>query len=389
MMARASSSADLADRIRGWLVDNDRDATPATVAAALNELGVVAETRVHSQLVQQLQRELDGAGPLQTLLDQPGVSDVLVNGAGAVWVDRGMGLQRVAVNVGDEDGVRRLAQRLAAQAGRRLDDAQPFVDARLPSGVRLHAALAPIASPGTTISLRTPAHRSFSLAELQQAGAISAPGVQWLRALVASRLSFLVIGGTGSGKTTVLRCLLEQVPATERILVVEESAELRPSHDHCVALEGRPHNAEGIGGVELSLLVRQAMRMRPDRIVVGEVRGAEVVQLLAAMNTGHEGCAGTIHANSPQALPARVEALAGAAGLDRPSAHSQLAAGLEAVVHLRRDSDGRRRVVELGVVEVGQGLSHVVSLVTFTNDRPILHLPNHPAAKRLLAVLAV
>ncbi|MCH9718683.1 MAG: TadA family conjugal transfer-associated ATPase [Actinomycetia bacterium] len=389
MTARANTSADLADRIRGWLVDNDRDATPATVAAALNELGVVAETRVHSQLVQQLQRELDGAGPLQTLLDQPGLSDVLVNGAGAVWVDRGMGLQRVAVNVGDEDSVRRLAQRLAAQAGRRLDDAQPFVDARLPGGVRLHAALAPIASPGTTISLRTPAHRSFSLAELQQAGAISAPGVQWLHALIAARLSFLVIGGTGSGKTTVLRCLLEQVPAAERILVVEESAELRPSHDHCVALEGRPHNAEGIGGVELSQLVRQAMRMRPDRIVVGEVRGAEVVQLLAAMNTGHEGCAGTIHANSPQALPARVEALAGAAGLDRPRAHSQLAAGLEAVVHLRRDSDGHRRVVELGVVVVRQGLSRVVSLVTFTDDRPILHLPNHPAAKRLLAALAV
>ncbi len=388
MSARGGSGADLADRIRGWLVDGDRDVTPATVAAALNELGVVAERRVHNQLVQQLQRELDGAGPLQTLLDQPGVSDVLVNGAGAVWVDRGVGLQRVAVNVGDEEAVRRLAQRLAAQAGRRLDDAQPFVDARLPSGVRLHAALAPIASPGTTISLRTPAQRSFSLAELQRSGAISAAGVQWLRALVAARLSFLVIGGTGSGKTTVLRCLLEQVPAAERILIVEESAELRPSHEHCVALEGRPHNAEGVGGVELSHLVRQAMRMRPDRIIVGEVRGAEVVQLLAAMNTGHEGCAGTIHANSPRALPARVEALAGAAGLNRTSTHSQLAAGLEAVVHLERDAQGHRRVVELGVVVSQQGLSQVLPLVTFTDDRPVLHLPNHPATKRLLAVLA-
>jgi pilus assembly protein CpaF len=388
MTARGGSGADLADRIRGWLVDGDRDVTPATVAAALTELGVVAERRVHNQLVQQLQRELDGAGPLQTLLDQPGVSDVLVNGAGAVWVDRGVGLQRVAVNVGDEEAVRRLAQRLAAQAGRRLDDAQPFVDARLPSGVRLHAALAPIASPGTTISLRTPAQRSFSLAELQRSGAISAAGVHWLRALVAARLSFLVIGGTGSGKTTVLRCLLEQVPAAERILIVEESAELRPSHEHWVALEGRPHNAEGVGGVELSHLVRQAMRMRPDRIIVGEVRGAEVVQLLAAMNTGHEGCAGTIHANSPRALPARVEALAGAAGLNRTSTHSQLAAGLEAVVHLERDAQGHRRVVELGVVVSRQGLSQVLPLVTFTDDRPILHLPNHSATKRLLAVLA-
>jgi pilus assembly protein CpaF len=328
------------------------------------------------------------------LLDQDGVTDVLVNGADEVWVDRGRGLERTAVSLGDESGVRRLAQRLAAQAGRRLDDAQPFVDARLPDGIRLHAALAPLATPGTLISLRTPARRGFSLQQLCDSGSICAVGLAWLRALIAARVSFLVTGGTGSGKTTVLRALLETVPPQERILIVEESAELRPKHSHCVALESRPVNAEGAGGIDMSMLMRQAMRMRPDRIVVGEVRGVEVVQLLAAMNTGHEGCAGTIHANSPADLPARMEALAatgggvGGASLDRTAVHSQMAAGLEAVLHVERRRDGARHVKQIGVLEQHSGVCRVTPLVTFTPDRPLLHQPQHPVGRRLLEELA-
>ena len=385
-MGLRTSKRDLADRVREWLVQEDREPTPDAVGAALESLGVVAEPGVLAQIIQQLGEELLGAGALQSLIDESAVTDVLVNGTGSVWIDRGSGLQRQEITVGDEPAVRRLAQRLAAQAGRRLDDAQPFVDARLPDGTRLHAALAPVASPGTLICLRSPARRDFDLDKLQDAGTITPNGVWWLKALMAARLSFLVIGGTGSGKTTILRCLLEQVPQSERILVVEESAELRPAHNHCVALEGRPRNAEGAGGINLSDLMRQAMRMRPDRIVVGEVRGPEVVQLLAAMNTGHEGCAGTIHANSPAALPARLEALAVAAGLNRAAVHSQLAAGLEAVLHVERANTGERRLSSLGVVVPGERASKIVPLITFSADRPILHLPRHPIATRMFAV---
>jgi pilus assembly protein CpaF len=386
-MTGRQRSADLPDLVRMWLVRRGLDPAPDTVATALAELGIVAERGVMARLVRQLQSELVGAGPLQPFLDDPGVTDVLVNGADSVWVDRGGGLRPVEVDLGGEPGVRRLAQRLAGQAGRRLDDAQPFVDARLADGVRLHAALAPLAAPGTLICLRTPARRGFSLAELSRAGSVSAAGLVWLQALVAARVSFLVTGGTGSGKTTVLRALLEQAPARERILIVEESAELRPSHPHCVALEGRPGNAEGVGGVDLSALMRQALRMRPDRIVVGEVRGGEIVHLLAAMNTGHEGCAGTIHANSPAALPARVEALAGAAGLDRHGVHSQLAAGLEAVVHVHRTPSGERFVAQIGAVVRDDSGCRVIPMLTFTPARPVLHLPRHPVAERIAAAV--
>ncbi len=386
-MRSRGTKLELADRVREWLVQEDREPTPEAVGSALESLGVVAEPGVLSQIIQQLGQELLGAGALQSLIDEPKVTDVLVNGAGAVWVDRGGGLQRQDLIMGDEVAVRRLAQRLAAQSGRRLDDAQPFVDARLPDGTRLHAALAPVASPGTLICLRSPARREFDLEKLEEAGTVTRRGAAWLRALVAARLSFLVIGGTGSGKTTILRCLLEQVPQYERILVVEESAELRPAHGHCVALEGRPRNAEGVGGLDLADLVRQAMRMRPDRIVVGEVRGPEVVQLLAAMNTGHEGCAGTIHANSPEALPARLEALGVAAGLDRAAVHSQLVAGLEAVLHVERTNEGNRRLAAIGAVIPGEEASRVAPLITFSGERPVLHLPRHPVVVRMLAAM--
>ena len=295
-----------------------------------------------------LRRAVGAPGPLEPLLREPGVTDVLVNGAEQVFIDRGAGLEPAAVSFPDEASVRRLAQRLAAAAGRRLDDATPYADVRLADGTRFHAVLAPLARPGTTISLRVPRQRAFELAELVASGMVTAPGAELLTRLVARRLAFLVTGGTGSGKTTLLDALLSLAPPEERLVVVEDSSELRPRHPHVVGLEARPANIEGAGLVEVRTLVRQALRMRPDRLVVGEVRGAEVVDLLAALNTGHEGGCGTLHANSAADVPARVEALALAAGLGREAAHSQLASALDVVLHLQRVG-GQRLLVEIAV----------------------------------------
>lgn len=351
MTATAAAVApDLLEAVRRRLSTEPGPITAARVADAVRAHGgLVGDLEVLS-LVRGLQREIAGAGPLEPLLADARVTDVLVNGPAEVWVDRGNGLQRAAVRFPDDAAVRRLAQRLATAAGRRLDDACPWVDARLPDGVRLHAVLPPIAPAGTCLSLRVPRRRAFTLDELVDAGTVPADGAALLDALVRSRAAFLVCGGTGSGKTTLLSALLSRCEG-ERVVLVEDAGELLPSCDHLVRLEGRPPNVEGAGGVGLSDLVRQALRMRPDRLVVGEVRGAEVVDLLAALNTGHEGGCGTLHANSADAVPARVEALGVAAGLSREAVHSQLSAALDAVVHLVRDRGSwRRRVAQVAVL---------------------------------------
>jgi pilus assembly protein CpaF len=296
----------------------------------------------------------------------PDVTDVLVNGPDQVYVDRGQGLERVDVAFPSDESVRRLAQRLAASGGRRLDDASPHVDVRLRDGTRFHAVLAPLARPGTVLSLRVPHQRVLSLDDLLAAGTLTDHGARLLRLIVSRRLAFLISGGTGSGKTTLLNTLLSLVPADHRLVLVEDASELRPAHPHVVGLEARPPNIEGAGEVTLRSLVRQALRMRPDRLVVGEVRGAEVVELLAALNTGHEGGCGTVHANSARDVPARVEALALAAGLGRDAAHSQFLAGVDAVLHVGRDVDGRRVLREVAVPQRRpDGLADVLTAVAF------------------------
>ncbi len=340
----------LVARVRARLAVEVREPTPQAVAEALGlEAGLRGSATVLG-VVDALQRERRGAGELQPLLDDPQVTDVVVNGPHAVHVDRGHGLVRVDLDFPDDAAVQRLARRLATQAGRRLDDASPWVDARLPDGTRLHAVLAPLVRPGTSISLRVPARRSFTLQELVAVGGVHPDAAPVLRRLVAARAAFVVSGGTGTGKTTLLSTLLGLVPRQERVVLVEDAAELVPEHPHVVALEARPANVEGAGRVTLRDLVRQALRMRPDRLVVGEVRGGEVVDLLSALNTGHEGGCGTVHANSVADVPARFEALGVAGGLARDAVHSQLAAGVQAVVHLRRGRDGVRRVQEVGVL---------------------------------------
>lgn len=349
--AAGVSPRPLLDAVRQQLAESGAEPTPARVAAALRAQGRLLGDAEVLGGAEELRSELVGTGPLEPLLADPAVTDVLVSAPDRVWVDRGAGLELTGVRFSDTAAVRRLAQRLAAVAGRRLDDARPWVDARLPDGTRMHAVLAPIAVGADCLSLRVVRPRAFSLDELVAAGTVPPGGDGVLRALIGARVSFLVSGGTGTGKTTLLSTLLGLVPECERIVLAEDSAELRPDHPHVVRLESRPANQEGAGLVTLRDLVRQALRMRPDRLVVGEVRGAEVTDLLAALNTGHEGGCGTVHANTAADVPARLEALGTAAGLDRAALHSQVAAALSVVLHLVRDRAGRRRVAEVRVLE--------------------------------------
>ena len=353
---------DLVDRVRARLAVDAAGAgvaraaapTAAGVAAALRAERRVAGDRSLRQELALVGSELGGLGALQPLADDPAVTDILVTAPDEVWVERDGRLCATGVRFADEGAVRELARRLATRAGRRLDDAAPFVDARLPGGVRLHAALWPTSRRGTSLSLRVGARRPLGLGDLAALGSVDDVMADVLRGVVARKVTALVTGGTGSGKTTVLGALLDLAAAEERLVVVEETGELEPRHPHLVLLEGRAANVEGAGALTLADLVRQALRMRPDRLVVGEVRGPEVVQLLMAFNTGHEGCLGTLHANGPADVPARVEALALGAGMRRDAVRSQLAAGLGAVVHLARAPDGRRIVREVAVVDPGE-----------------------------------
>ncbi|OBF42542.1 conjugal transfer protein [Mycolicibacterium peregrinum] len=343
-------SASLIDRVRERLVAEASPLNPGVVAAAIRAEsgGLLGDTEVLTNL-RLLETELTGAGVLEPLLCAPTTSDVLVTAPDAVWVDDGNGLHRSAVCFPDESAVRRLAQRLALLAGRRLDEAQPWVDGQLngigPFTVRLHAVLPPVAAAGTCLSLRVLRPATQNLDSLTESGAIPQQAADLLRAIIRARLAFLISGGTGCGKTTLLAAALGTVPAHERIVCVEDAAELAPQHPHLVRLVARGANVEGVGEVTVRDLVRQALRMRPDRIVVGEVRGAEVVDLLAALNTGHDGGAGTVHANNPAEVPARLEALGALGGLDRAALVSQLAAAVLSVGRLRVSStvaDGDR-----------------------------------------------
>src|SRR5690348_12345945 len=267
------TGAPLVERVRARLAAQPGALTAAAVAAAVRQEadGLLGDDDVLRE-VRRTVDELAGAGPLEPLLRRPGVTDVLVNGPDEVWIDRGQGLERVAVHFPDDDAVRRLAVRLAAAAGRRLDDASPWVDVGLPDGTRLHAVLPPIAAEGTCLSLRVLRRCTLGFPDLAACGTFPSGAEPLLRGIVGRRLSFLVTGGTGSGKTTLLSALLGLADPGERLVLCEDAAELTPAHPHVVRLLTRPPNVEGAGAVGLRDLVRQSLRMRPDRLVVGEAR---------------------------------------------------------------------------------------------------------------------
>ncbi|WPF67227.1 MULTISPECIES: TadA family conjugal transfer-associated ATPase [unclassified Corynebacterium] len=346
------------ERVQRQLIERGGGATPEEVAAIVRaEAGAISDVDVLA-ILRRLRDDSVGVGVLEPVLALPGITDVVVNGPEEVWCDRGRGLERAGVRFSDDAAVRRLAARLAVSVGARLDDAQPFADGRLRredgTSIRFHAVLSPPSESGTCLSLRVLRQATLSMEELVRAGTIPPPVAEFLRDVVVRRCSYLIVGGTGTGKTTLLSALLAQVPDHERLLCIEDTAELAPAHPHVVNLVARRANVEGRGAITLSALVRQGLRMRPDRIVVGEIRGAEIVDLFSALNTGHEGGAGTLHANSLAEVSARIEALAALGGLDRQAAHSQWAAAVRLVLVMRRTREGKRILAQIGLVERGE-----------------------------------
>ncbi|MHA3704678.1 ATPase, T2SS/T4P/T4SS family [Jatrophihabitans sp. YIM 134969] len=336
-MSAPLADPDLLDRVRRRLV---HDVPELVGAGRLLDTSALAATR------EAIAGEVHGVGVLQPLLERPGVTDVLVNAPDQVWTDSERGLERAAVRFDDDAAVRRLAVRLAVTAGVRLDDAAPWVDAALPGGIRLHAVLPPLVA-ATTLSLRVlrPPGRVLPALDPQVLALLD-------DALVRGS-GVLVVGPTGAGKTTLLAALLGRVPPTERIVLVEDTAELAVDHPHVVRLQTRASNVEGAGGVGLEVLVRQALRMRPDRLVVGEFRGAETAVLLGALTTGHRGAA-TLHAPGLAGVPARLLALGATAGLDAVTVSRLAAVAFDVVVALDRVA-GLRVVTEVGALVAEAG----------------------------------
>ncbi|HJZ87492.1 MAG TPA: CpaF family protein [Polyangia bacterium] len=303
-------------------------------------------------VVESVMDELIGLGPLESVLRDPTVSDVLVNGCERVYVERGGKLMPVDVRFRDNRHLTHTIQRIVARIGRRIDESSPMVDARLPDGSRVNAVIPPLAIDGPALSIRRFGARPLSVQDLLRAGALSAEMLDYLYHAVRARRTILITGGTGAGKTTMLNALSSFIPADERIITVEDAAELRLAQPHVVRLESRPQNLEGKGEVSIRDLVRNALRMRPDRIVVGEVRGAEVLDMLQAMNTGHEGSLSTIHANNTRDAISRLTTMLGMAGtaFTEETMKTLIARAIHIVVHISRLQDGKRRVT--GISEI-------------------------------------
>lgn len=346
----------MTSRVGGGIWDQIRAGRPpdrAGVDLLAHDDAVLLGNR-GADLREVLADDLLGAGPLEPLLARPGVTDVLVNGTDGVYLDTGGGPELTEVVFADAESVRRLAVRLAGAAGRRLDEASPYVDGLLPGGVRLHAVLPPLVDGAAHLSLRVPRRSGMSLDELRRAGTVHPALGDLLLRVLALRVAFVISGGTGTGKTTLLAALLGRCEPQERLVVVEDVRELRIEHPHVVRLEARAPNLEGRGEVTMATLVRQSLRMRPDRLVVGEVRGSEVRDLLSALNTGHEGGCGTIHANAVGDVVARFEALGALAGMSPQAVRTQVASALRVVLHLRRGPRGRE-LAQVGVLSGSDG----------------------------------
>ncbi len=309
------------------------------------------------RLVSDILDELLGLGPLEPLLKDQSVTDILVNGHKIVFVERGGRLVETATRFKDEKHLLRIIQKIVAAVGRRVDEASPFVDARLADGSRVNAVVPPLAVDGSLLSIRKFAKVPISMARLSELGSVPAPMAQVLSAVVASRRNVLISGGTGSGKTTLLNAMSASIDEAERIVTIEDSAELQLQQRHVVRLETRPPNIEGRGEVTQRDLVKNALRMRPDRIIVGEVRAGEAFDMLQAMNTGHDGSMTTVHANTPRDALSRIEQMIGMSGIDISAASSraQIASAIDVVIQIGRQSDGRRRLLSISEITGMEG----------------------------------
>lgn len=308
-------------------------------------------------VVRRIEDEVLGHGPLEPLLVDPTVSDILVNGANHVYVERRGKLERVDVKFNDDQHLMNIIDRIVSAVGRRIDESAPMVDARLADGSRVNAIIPPLALNGPVLSIRRFAVELLSINDLLKIGTLTQAVADVLRGVVAARLNILISGGTGAGKTTLLNVLSSFIPEDERIVTIEDSAELQLQQPHVVRLETRPPNIEGRGEINQRDLVRNSLRMRPDRIVVGEVRGAEALDMLQAMNTGHDGSLTTVHANTPRDALSRIETMVSMTGLQLPmkALRSQIASAINVVVQVERSEDGKRRLVSLQEINGMEG----------------------------------
>jgi pilus assembly protein CpaF len=336
------------------------------------------------QLVREITDDILGYGPLEPLLRDDSVTEVMVNGADRIYIERNGKIERAGVTFVDDAHLLRIIDKIVSQVGRRVDEASPMVDARLPDGSRVNAIIPPLSLRGPTLTIRKFSRDPYTMDDLINFGTLTPKAAHFLAACVQGKLNMLISGGTGTGKTTTLNALSAYVPGDERIVTIEDAAELQLQQEHVITLESRPANIEGQGEVKIRELVRNALRMRPDRIIVGEVRGAETLDMLQAMNTGHEGSLTTIHANSPRDALARLETLVLTAGVDLPlrAIREQVASAFDVLVQITRLVDGSRRISH--VTEVLRMESDVITLQDIFLARP----PDEDGASQVTRLLS-
>ncbi|MCS6907958.1 MAG: CpaF family protein [Anaerolineales bacterium] len=323
----------------------------------LSEENIVLSRPERHRLFEQIVAEILGFGPLQPLLEDETITEIMVNGAKNIYIERNGKIQRVPLTFESDEHVMRIIDRIVAPLGRRIDESSPYVDARLPDGSRVNAVIPPISLVGPTITIRKFFKNPITIEQLIQYGTITPEALQFLKACVEARLNIVISGGTGSGKTTLLNILSQFIPNDERIITIENAAELQLRQEHVVTLESRPPNIEGKGEVTIRQLVINALRMRPDRIIVGEIRDEAALDMLQAMNTGHDGSMTTAHSNSPRDTLARIETMALMAGMDLPvrAIREQIASAIDLIIHAERMRDGSRKVVNITEVSGMEG----------------------------------
>ncbi len=369
VIAQKDTYFDLKTRVQNRLfaeLDPSMDVTKVnevrTTILELFEQVLAEENTVLSRpekhrLFEQIVAEILGLGPLQPLLEDDTITEVMVNGAKNIYIERGGKIHRVPMTFESDDHVMRIIERIVSPLGRRIDESSPYVDARLPDGSRVNAVIPPISLVGPTITIRKFAKNPITIDQLIQFGTITPEALQFLKACVEARLNIVISGGTGSGKTTLLNILSQFIPADERIITIENAAELQLRQEHVVTLESRPPNIEGRGEVTIRALVINSLRMRPDRIIVGEIRDEAALDMLQAMNTGHDGSMTTAHSNSPRDTLARIETMTLMAGMELPvrAIREQISSAIDLIVHQERMRDGTRKVVNITEVSGMEG----------------------------------